>query len=307
VLFVIDNSFSMQDEQQSVAESFARFVDDLPAGADLQVGVVTTEVYVEGNGNQGSLRSEAPIGSGSGCSTPRIVRLDDADPVAAFESLAMVGADGSGTENGLLAAALTLCKSQPESFWIGLDDRSADDPIRSICSRVPAVDRASGDAFPCNADAAGPFVRNDASTHVVVVSDEGDAEAFSSLVPQHLVEICLEAGASDPSVTQCTCRIDWFGAFFSGLPRPATLHTIGPTHQLTTVPTPWCDDTEVTIAGPCNGGGSSTCSIDHYQRTACLTGGTFHPIEENRAAEGVQCEAADFDEVLGDIAASLGG
>src|SRR4051812_49374454 len=49
ILFVIDNSGSMAEEQQGVAVELPAFIDELRKGAgitqDFQVGVITTTVY----------------------------------------------------------------------------------------------------------------------------------------------------------------------------------------------------------------------------------------------------------------------
>jgi hypothetical protein len=49
ILFVVDNSGSMREEQQAVAQELAAFVDELQKGGgitqDFQVGVITTGVY----------------------------------------------------------------------------------------------------------------------------------------------------------------------------------------------------------------------------------------------------------------------
>src|SRR5690242_3805101 len=53
ILFVIDNSGSMAEEQQGIARELPAFIDELKKGAgtghDFQVGVVTTTVYQNGD------------------------------------------------------------------------------------------------------------------------------------------------------------------------------------------------------------------------------------------------------------------
>jgi hypothetical protein len=83
ILFVVDNSGSMSEEQNNLAtnfRNFAQFAQTL--NVDYQIGVVTTD--------SGKLKG-----------TPKIIRSADADPVAEFGRNANVGSNGSGTEQGL--------------------------------------------------------------------------------------------------------------------------------------------------------------------------------------------------------------
>ena len=52
ILFVIDNSNSMREEQEAVARELTGFIDELKKGggvpSDFNIGVVTTSVYLNG-------------------------------------------------------------------------------------------------------------------------------------------------------------------------------------------------------------------------------------------------------------------
>ncbi|MBL8916408.1 MAG: VWA domain-containing protein, partial [Archangium sp.] len=57
ILFVIDNSNSMREEQEGVARELTAFIDELKKGggvpAEFNIGVITTSIYLNGRvGNQ---------------------------------------------------------------------------------------------------------------------------------------------------------------------------------------------------------------------------------------------------------------
>lgn len=148
VLFVVDNSGSMQDEQDNLADNFANFI----RGADqfendFQIGVVTTDL--ESNGHQGRLQGD-----------PRIIRRGP-DAEAQFQRNVRVGADGSGQEPGLEAAKRAL--SNPLAFDTGVACRADADcvePDRCVEGVCGGYNRG--------------FVREDAALVLVFVSDEED-------------------------------------------------------------------------------------------------------------------------------------
>ncbi len=101
ILFVIDNSQSMAEEQALLGANFAAFVGILDGSyADWQMGVVTTDTSTS---DAGTLRG--------GILTP-----DTADIVAAFQSAVAVGTTGSRDERGLWAATLAAEPSRNPGF-----------------------------------------------------------------------------------------------------------------------------------------------------------------------------------------------
>lgn len=111
ILFVIDNSGSMAEEQANLSTNFPKFIDVLNAARegnlDYRVGVTTTAFPMQilgiplGTGEQGTLLK-----------TPSMTRswLERADPEIAttFTALAQVGIGGSGQEQPLKAAQSAL-------------------------------------------------------------------------------------------------------------------------------------------------------------------------------------------------------
>ncbi len=105
VLFVVDDSVSMKQEQELLAEGFFRFIERID-GEELsvQLGVVTTDMD-RMNPEAGLLIGEPPI------LTP-----EDPDYVAAFMERVQVGTEGSDKEQGLEAAQVALEHPENEGF-----------------------------------------------------------------------------------------------------------------------------------------------------------------------------------------------
>jgi hypothetical protein len=107
VLFVIDNSGSMQEEQQNLAKNFDNFFSTLTAsGLDFHVGIVTTDVIYESQA--GKLQGTVPV------MTPATPALKDV-----FMKAVAVGTAGSTEEKGLEAVRLALSAPVAESANAG--------------------------------------------------------------------------------------------------------------------------------------------------------------------------------------------
>ncbi|HVE81927.1 MAG TPA: VWA domain-containing protein [Myxococcales bacterium] len=158
ILFVVDNSGSMREEQAGVAAELPAFVASLKAGAgvanDFQVGVITTSVYqnalLPGGGiafktypdQAGKLRP-ATLTSGG---TATMLRGDDPDLVSEFGMLIQQGITGSGQETPFEAVRLA--------------------------TSPPLVDNENRG-----------FLRDGARLVVVVVSDEDDCSEEVTFTP----------------------------------------------------------------------------------------------------------------------------
>ena len=155
ILWVIDNSVSMQNEQEAVAAGTSDFVENLEKGdMDFHLGVITTDVD-DVNANAGVLLGNPQVLT----STCR----EDGDPsdctyVDAFTSRVLQGTDGSDQERGLEAALTAL--SPPLS-----DTRN------------------SG------------FLRDDAALVIIILSDENDCSDFGALGPDGSGEDCYTQNA----------------------------------------------------------------------------------------------------------------
>ncbi|MEZ4321331.1 MAG: vWA domain-containing protein [Myxococcota bacterium] len=94
VLFVLDNSGSMSDNLDALANEFPQFIQNFVAlGLDYQIAVVTTDM----DDPTQSGRIQGPIISNA-----------SADPVGDFVAITSLGATGSGDERGLDAAFAAL-------------------------------------------------------------------------------------------------------------------------------------------------------------------------------------------------------
>ncbi len=96
ILWVVDNSPSMAEEQLRVAEGFAAFIGGIEdTQIDFHVGVITTDMDMA-NPDRGILIGGTPF-----------VSAED-DYVAEFQQRVQVGVDGSDKEKGLAAALYAL-------------------------------------------------------------------------------------------------------------------------------------------------------------------------------------------------------
>jgi hypothetical protein len=126
ILWVIDNSGSMAEEQQKLANNFPEFVRFfLDSGLDWHIGVVSTDT------------DGAEKGKLQGAGGYRYLDADTPNPTELFQQMASLGTGGSSDERGRRAAYSALT-----------------DPLLSGYN-------------------AG-FYRENASLHVIVISDEND-------------------------------------------------------------------------------------------------------------------------------------
>ncbi|MEZ4237420.1 MAG: hypothetical protein R3F59_14990 [Myxococcota bacterium] len=99
LLFVIDDSCSMSDEQTALTDGFGPMIDVvLDLGLDFHVGVVSTDM-VDPN-KSGKLQPDAAGGLW--------IDPSDSNPSRIFEEMATLGINGSATEEGLAAVEASL-------------------------------------------------------------------------------------------------------------------------------------------------------------------------------------------------------
>ncbi len=127
ILFVVDNSNSMQEEQEGVARELTGFIQEVRRGGgvaqDFHVGVITTGVYrhtVVNNQHyyldyptqSGKLQAVPDAASDGGVilntGTERILKGDDPQLVEKFGRLVKQGTAGSGQETPFEAVRLAL-------------------------------------------------------------------------------------------------------------------------------------------------------------------------------------------------------
>ena len=148
VLFVVDNSGSMSEEQDNLRDNFGDFIGGAQMFAnDYQLGIITTDMDDEDEA--GRLRGD-----------PRVMRRG-AGVEQQFRDTIRVGTNGSGQEKGLAAAEAAL--SDPLIFDTGVACNGNDDCV--------APDQCINGA--CGGFNRG-FLREEAALEVVFVSDEDD-------------------------------------------------------------------------------------------------------------------------------------
>ena len=99
ILFVVDNSGSMGEEQTKLGNSFSTFINWLTGGlVDYRVAITTTDMATAGH--QGAFQAAA--------GQPTVIDPAMPDVISAFQANVNVGASGSATEKGLEAAATAL-------------------------------------------------------------------------------------------------------------------------------------------------------------------------------------------------------
>jgi len=160
ILFVVDNSGSMAEEQSSLANNFQRFInvlENIEGGLpNVNLGVVSTDVGAgpfpisgcSGNGDNGVLQSVRGEAAPSGCPTPSGPFIQDWDNGA-----------GGRIQNytGTLADTFS-CIAQ-----LGISGCGFEQPLESMR-------RALNGSVPGN----GTFLRPSAFLAVIIISDEDD-------------------------------------------------------------------------------------------------------------------------------------
>lgn len=126
LLFVVDNSGSMAQEQQNLADSFENFIQQFSErNLQFQIGVISTDTvsnmswwdvnnntrpyYQISNNGRGSLL--AKLGN------DKIITPSSSNYIQQFKDNVQLGIGGSGAEAGLLAVTLALGDLLGEGMW----------------------------------------------------------------------------------------------------------------------------------------------------------------------------------------------
>jgi hypothetical protein len=209
LLFVVDNTNSMLDEQAALQAAFPRLIDALTMGVvstgkpmkfpgvrDLHVGVVSTDMGISGaelgschanGGDDGRLQHTA---HGASCapsypsflSYDALSKQDAAQFAADFACIAHLGTGGCGFEQSLEAPLKALW---PSTFTDASGKAVAPNPI-TFLSNTSAGTLGRGDMPAADGGSLG-FLRNDRSQGrsliaIVVVTDEDDCSVRDSTI-----------------------------------------------------------------------------------------------------------------------------
>lgn len=121
ILWVVDSSGSMSEEQAYLGNNFSSFITQLvTAGHDFQTAVTSTDVCQDTIPNELALR-RCPVNYGGSAATRlrgsfvgaagrKVLKNTDADIIARFTDYTKVGISGSGFEHGLKAAQMSIEK-----------------------------------------------------------------------------------------------------------------------------------------------------------------------------------------------------
>lgn len=149
ILFVVDNSGSMQEEQDSLKANFSKFIEvlqNIDGGLpDVHIGVVTTDVGDDGNG----------ACAGGVATAGALIQTPDGQPYIEDFS------DGNGGRTTNYTGTLTDTFSQMAS--VGITGCGFEAPLESMR-------KALDGSQPGNAG----FLRDDAFLAVIIISDEDD-------------------------------------------------------------------------------------------------------------------------------------
>jgi hypothetical protein len=182
VLWVIDNSLSMNDEQAEVADKFTRFIEGLESSQlDFHIGVVTTDM-------------ESATGRGQLIGEPSYLTPETPDYQALFEERVLVGIDGSDREKGIDAAYTALTEPLRSGANAGFLRSGATLSIIYVSDENDCTDRGALDGYPdalsCyqNSDELVP-IRDLIEEHEDLKSN-GDRILISAIVGPEIDQNC---------------------------------------------------------------------------------------------------------------------
>jgi len=308
VLWIVDSSNSMHENQQFLAQFFQNFATQMIAEGgwvDYRMGVTTTQSRhclddpaafpdcMDSVGNGGRLRGLDNTGNDTS-GEPTFLDPSSPDLVADFQTLVNVGIDGSTEEYGLWIVAEMLCAT------LDLAD-PANDPLDEFCAHAPAGNE------DYNIAGGSRFLRDGAALLVVIVSDEGDyTPNYSGIVgggwPWDLggceltdpwpASVQAACEAAPDVVCENYCKIDLFLDLFDDLGRDTVFAVLGPGAEL--------DPDLMQVEVYCNDQNSAIGMMEFYLWPAEVTGGLYVPID-NRDDEQ-ECVDSAFEQAMQDIA-----
>ena len=237
ILWVIDNSCSMGEEQSTLAVNFASFVQIVDAlDMDYQIAATTTDVA-----DAGGLQGTNPI-----------VTLNTPDPAGTFAANVSLGVNGSGNEKGLDGAYLALSSPMIDPGGPNYDFLRTDAGLRIIFVSDEAEQSTllSGGA---PAAYVSYFEGLKANPEHVVLSDitggltgcsgtGGSAGAGSNYVAATVLSGGISASICDPNWVSTLSALAWLSQSFadtfelSQTPVPDTIEVRLSTDGLNFVP-----------------------------------------------------------------------
>jgi len=306
MLWIIDNSASMDDAQAQLLNSFTAFAAGLPPQSSTQLAVTTTQGWpcTEDISSEG-----CDDGHGTTGRTARFADnpeyLDPANPEdqERFLELADVGLYGAGDERPLQVALMAVCEAldlPPMSdFVLGIDDLrwdfpwgcsgtawSPDHPLYEACHCLP---QQVGMEFntvdtPVELHRANKGMLRGNPLHIVIFSDEGDDTATTA----DFADICPHATEGN----RCHCTHGEMIRLLDSVVGNLTVSVFGPGQGL------------YSASGErflCNPQQSQRCLMNYHFWSANRTGGTFFPIQTSDDGTEASCSKFGMSVDLADL------
>lgn len=173
VLFVIDNSGSMREEQEGVARELTSFVSELKTSGgvdqDIQVGVVTTSVYQHTNSGGFAFYADCQTRGIYCTQTGKLQPVPDANPDGGGVLL------GTGSERVLVGTDPQLVEKFARLVQQGTTGSGQETPFEAL--RLALFDWQQ---TPLAQGGNGGFLRDGARLLIVTLTDEDDcSEKFT--------------------------------------------------------------------------------------------------------------------------------
>ena len=305
MLWIIDNSASMDDAQAQLMNNFASFGNGLPDGSTTQMGVTTTQAWpcTEDNTSEGC---DDRFG------TTGVIQRDGNDPILLdpasaedrerLREMVDVGVYGAQKERPLQVALMAACEASvlpaTSDFVIGVDDLKldfpagctggewdSDHPLYESCHCLPTqVDQdVYGTVYPTglhNANAG--LLRVGTPLHVVVLTDEGD----DTCTMWNLLDTpSCKSGGDD-----CSC---------AHAEMLRLLRVVVPGVRVTVVGPGQGPDADEAARYECNPQENQTCPLDFHFWSVAETDGMFVPLHD--LDDSGDCATGHFASAMTDL------
>ncbi len=292
ILFVVDNSSSMEDEATAMALNFNTFIGRLTdptqgqAGSDSLADAVDNYIaYVQARGKflnyQLAITTTDAGGSwGALYGAPPVLAKGDADVADGFSENLLCTATCFNSSGPPAADPDWECGDEVneitrnyldcicgEDVWMNNCGSGQEEGLEAIfMAMCRAVDDPPDACFEDNSFTEADLLSNDGLMRddgmliPVIVTDEGDTSRR------------LRQGEDDPAA---------YAELFAKFNRRMSFAVIGPDPQV------------------CNSGGATTWGVERYQYFVDETGGSFFPIAKKDAVG--DCQVTDFAQALNEL------
>jgi hypothetical protein len=309
MLWVIDNSASMDDAQAQLLLNFGEFGKGLPDGSTTQMALTTTQAWpcTEDNSSDGCDDVFGTTGMVRRIGTsPALLDPANADDRDVFRELADVGVDGAQKERLLQATLMAVCEASDlppiSDFIAGVDDLkedfpfgcsgdswSSDHPLYEPCRCLPsnAELQLGATVVKTPLHHANEGLLRGNALHVVAVTDEGD-ETFTIEALED-TESCDGYHPSDPE--QCWCGHSEMLRLLRMVVPQLHISVIGPGQG---------PDAPAEDAYVCNPQENEPCALDWHFWSVAETDGLFAPVQVPRE-DSDECGHNNFADAMSDL------